>query len=289
MEQSININKTTKTDIYKIDPRSIVVEQGFNSRSDFGDITELAAQIKEQGVLNPITVVPFKDADGNEKYRLVDGERRYRATMYLIENGTEVARIPALFASKNLSEADLLMQQLMRNEGKPFTEYELGVAFEKFKKLGYENKEIADKLGFKVWKIDCCLAHLNRDERVQALMREGRITGVDVRHIYQAAKGNEEKAVKDILKLANKSEETPEMKISLKDLDFDSDYNVVKDTMAVKKGLASLFTYIDAYSKNGKIELDLDIYTVFEEITKGKKNLKEIFENAAKNAYNKAL
>ena len=54
-------NKTTKTDIYKIDPRNIVVEDGFNSREDFGDIDTLAKQIEENGVLNPISVVPFKD------------------------------------------------------------------------------------------------------------------------------------------------------------------------------------------------------------------------------------
>lgn len=280
MEQ---INKTTKTDIYKIDPRAIVVEAGFNSRSDFGDIEELASQIKEQGMLNPITVVPFKDENGVEKYRLVDGERRYRATMFLIQNGTEVARVPALFASKNLSPAELLTQQLLRNEGKPFSEYEYGVAFDKFRKLGFEPCEIAAKLGIKQWKVDCCLAHLERDERVQKLMRDGNITGVDVRHIYQAAK-DEEKAVKQILKLAEKADAREDKKISLKDLDLDADYNVVKDTAAVKKGLSALFTYIDLYSKNGKYDLGLDIYSVFDAITKGKKNIKEVFEEAARTA-----
>lgn len=277
MEQ---INKTTKTDIYKIDPRAIVVEAGFNSRSDFGDIEELASQIKEQGVLNPITVIPFKDENGTEKYRLVDGERRYRATMFLIQHGTDVARVPALFASKNLSQAELLTQQLLRNEGKPFTEYEYGVAFDKFKKLGFENAEIAEKLGIKQWKVDCCLAHLNRDERVQELMKNGSITGVDVRHIYQAAK-NDEKAVKQILRLAEKADTREDKKISLKDLDIDADYNVVKDTAAVKKGLSALFTYIDIYSKNGKYDLGLDIYSVFDAITHDKKNIKEIFEEAS--------
>ena len=34
-------NKTTKTDIYKIDPRNIVVTKGFNSRCNFGDLDEL--------------------------------------------------------------------------------------------------------------------------------------------------------------------------------------------------------------------------------------------------------
>ena len=50
----------------------------FNARRDF-DLEELKEQIKAKGVLNPITVLPFKDEDGIERYKLVDGERRYRS------------------------------------------------------------------------------------------------------------------------------------------------------------------------------------------------------------------
>ena len=286
MEQ-ININKTTKTDIYKIDPRAIVVEEGFNSRTDFGDIEELADEIKEQGVLNPITVVPFKNENGEDRYRIVDGERRYRACMHILNNGGEIARIPALFASKALSAAELLTQQLMRNEGKPFTEIEYGIAFDKFKKLGYENGEIATKLGIKRWKVDCYLKHLTRDERVQQLMKEGKITGTDVRRIYQSAK-NDDNAVKQILSLSNKAEEKGKKKLSLKDLDVDADYNVVKDTTAIKKGLGTLFMYLDAASNGGKIDIELDIFDIFEKIVSEKKNIKEIFDELKKESYNKA-
>ena len=92
-----DFNKTTKNDYYNIDPRRVVVINGFNSRTDFGNIEELAAQIKEQGMLNPITVIPQKDDNGNETYRLVDGERRYRAVMLLLSRGVDIARIKALF------------------------------------------------------------------------------------------------------------------------------------------------------------------------------------------------
>lgn len=75
-------NATKRTDIFLIDPRNIVVMEGFNVRIDF-DLEELKEQIKVAGELNPITVIPFKDEEGNEKYKLVDGERRYRATCWL--------------------------------------------------------------------------------------------------------------------------------------------------------------------------------------------------------------
>ena len=55
---NININSTKRTDIYSVDPRNVVVVDNFNVRRDFA-INELKEQIKLQGVLNPITVVPF--------------------------------------------------------------------------------------------------------------------------------------------------------------------------------------------------------------------------------------
>lgn len=282
MEQ---INKTTKKDIYNIDPRSIVVEAGFNSRTDFGDIAELAEQIKNQGMLNPITVTPFKDENDVEKYRLVDGERRYRATMYLLEHDVEIARIPAIFASKSLTKEELLLQQIMRNEGKPFTEYEYGIAYKKFKDMGFTNAEIAAKVGKKRWHVDCCLAHLERDEKVQELMREGKIDGVQVRNIFQAAKGDDKRALKQVLKLVEIADNKGEKKVSLKDLNFDIDYNVQKDTTAVKKGLSTLFMYIDAYKK---YNISLNLSELFEMISKDKKTIKDYFEEAKEKAYNKA-
>ena len=42
------------------------------ARTDYGSIEELAASIRDNGLITPITVTPV--ADG--KYRLVAGERR---------------------------------------------------------------------------------------------------------------------------------------------------------------------------------------------------------------------
>lgn len=63
-------NKTKNTDLFLIDPRNIVVVDGFNVRRDF-DLDELKEQIKAKGVLNPLTVIAFKDDEGNEKSMLL--------------------------------------------------------------------------------------------------------------------------------------------------------------------------------------------------------------------------
>lgn len=130
-------NKTKNTDLFLIDPRNIVVVDGFNVRRDF-DLDELKEQIKAKGVLNPLTVIAFKDDEGNEKYKLVDGERRYRATMLAISEGADIPYVRAMKARKDASTEELYIQQMMRNEGKKFTEYECAIMFRRFKEeFGY--------------------------------------------------------------------------------------------------------------------------------------------------------
>lgn len=269
-------NKTTKKDLFMIDPRNIVVVDGFNSRIDF-DLEELKNSIRQSGVKNPVSVISFKDENGAEKYRLVDGERRYRACMELLNEGVEIARIPAMFLSKSLKPEDLLIEQCIRNEGKKFSEYEYGLLFLKFKDLGFTTMETVAKLGLAPWKA-IYITHTERDPRVQQLMREGKITGAQVRTIYQAHKDDEAGAVNEILGISKKAETKGEKKISLKDLDVDSKTVTVKDSQAIKKGLTLLLKYYNNATADGN-DLDLDILDVLDELKKNK-TIDVIFDEA---------
>lgn len=185
------INSTKRTDIYTIDPRNVVIVENFNVRKEFA-LDELKEQIKLQGVLNPITVVPFKDEDGNEKYRLVDGERRVRATLAAIEEGAEIARIKAIFLPRNTKEEDLLIEQMMRNEGKNFTEYEQALMFQRFRdKFGYSQSEIAAKFGKSATFIGRCLSLLELAPEIQEKIENGEISTGAVRQIVGTNKEDE--------------------------------------------------------------------------------------------------
>lgn len=165
------MNKTSRTDLFKIDPRAIVVVEGFNCRKNFHDIDKLAAEIKAVGVLNPISVIPFKDENGVEKYRLVDGERRYRAVMKLIDEGEEILRVPAIFLSKSMTEEEMLIQQALRNEGEQFTPYEWGLLAKKLMdKCGLTMKEVSEKLGINIGTISRYLGYLELDPRLSAFL-----------------------------------------------------------------------------------------------------------------------
>ena len=288
------INKMAKGDIYKIDPRLIFVVDGFNSRTDFGDIDELAKQIREAGVLNPITVIPTKDADG-EKYRLVDGERRYRAVMKLLEEGDDIARVPAIFLSKSTTDEELYAQQFLRNEGKQFSEYELGLLSHKLKeKCGKTIAEIAKMLGKNPGVISYALAHLERDPRIQEMLKKGVISGANVRRVYAAHKNaetgeiDEDAAVAELLGLKVKKNSDGKDKVSLKDLEVDSKTAIFKDSTTIRKGLSTLFTYANHYTNDGEIDIDIDLFDILARLKKGDM-ISTIFEDAKKDALKKAM
>ena len=190
------LNATKRTDIYQIDPRNIVVVEGFNARKNF-DLDELKEQIRKVGVLNPITVIPFKDKEtGAEKYRLVDGERRYRAVMALLAEGEDIKRIKAMYLPKGTKEEDLLIQQLLKNTGKQFSEIEMAKLFNRFKEQwGYTQTEIADKFCKKASFVSRCMALLDLPAEIIEMMERGEISADTARQIVSQNKDDEDAQV----------------------------------------------------------------------------------------------
>lgn len=268
------MTKNKKTQLLHIDPKNISVKENFNSRRDFGDIEELASQIAKDGILNPIHVQEIPNKEG--KYTLVDGERRFRAVLYNLKQGITMDAIPALLVNeKDLK--DLYRIQVQTNEGKNFNEYEYGIAYSRLRDLGMSNQEIAKFVGKKLYTVSYCIGHLSRDKRVQELLKEERITGVDVRHIYQAHK-NEEEAVRTILKLKEYADEHGEHKLCLKNLKKVKDIvlsdnifdktTIAMDTTSIKNGLYKLIGYMQKVDPSKK--KNFTIKYIVDELKKGK-------------------
>jgi ParB family chromosome partitioning protein len=75
---------------------------------DEDELNELVESITEVGLLQPIVVRPLDEEDGDSKYELVMGERRWRATQAA---GLDV--IPAIV--RRTEQADLLRDALLEN------------------------------------------------------------------------------------------------------------------------------------------------------------------------------
>lgn len=133
-------------EIRNIDPRKLKVRPNWNSR-DFNNpenaayIEELATSIIEVGCLQALTVTYEK----GEAW-IDDGECRWRAACLAIERTGTAIRVPVRSEDRYASPQDRLINQRVRNSGKPFTVFE-DAAFMKKLVEGYKmtQDEVAKK------------------------------------------------------------------------------------------------------------------------------------------------
>lgn len=106
-----------------------------NPREDFGDIGALARSIEATGgePLNPPVVV----ADGNV-YRIVDGERRYRALSSIYGKDREVSALVA----DTMDEANELVAMLATDDKRQLTEAERARGVQQMLVLGVDEQRI---------------------------------------------------------------------------------------------------------------------------------------------------
>lgn len=107
-------------------------------RKQFDDIEELAATIKEHGLLQPITVVKKDD-----RYMIIAGERRYKAHLH---NEAKTIKAYIVDVSEEQVEELTLIENIQRND---LTDFELAKHICKLWDSGrYEKKsDLATRIG----------------------------------------------------------------------------------------------------------------------------------------------
>jgi ParB family chromosome partitioning protein len=147
-------------------------------RFDDADIEELAASIREKGVLQPILVRPSMYAG---EYEIVAGERRWRAAVR-----TGVRQIPALVRS--LSDAEVLeiaiVENVQRVDLSPIEEAEgYRALIDRFERT---QADVAQVVGKSRVHVANALRLLQLPEPVQEMVREGRLTAGHARPLIGA-------------------------------------------------------------------------------------------------------
>lgn len=154
-------NATKRDDIKKVDPRNIEIEEGFNKRTEYGNILAMAHSVVEVGVIEP--VIGYKKRS-EDKYVLTDGHRRIAGVKLAIqfheegkpgfEDISKIEFIRLIPSSSDLKERLYIMA--ITGEGKkPLTDLErasmfaalLEIGIAEGKKRGETIKEIVSKLG----------------------------------------------------------------------------------------------------------------------------------------------
>jgi ParB family chromosome partitioning protein len=240
-------NAIVELPLDKIIPNKNQPRNRFNDES----LAELAESIKEFGVIQPIVV---RMLDGEEKYEIVTGERRYRATKKIGIN-----TIPSIVVTDvdDMSSLEMaLIENLHRDDLSPMEKAHT------FKQLINEFKITHEQLSKRIGKsrvsITNSLRLLSLPVEVQKLINEERISEGHARSIL-AIDGEEGRikianliikddlSVRDVERIAGKRRENARDKKSIKVLQLSkfpeisqriSEYlnTPVKITMSRKKG-----------------------------------------------------
>jgi ParB family transcriptional regulator, chromosome partitioning protein len=134
---------------------------------DPAELAELAASIKAQGLIQPITVRP--SAGG--RYEVVAGERRLRATRDL--GATAIRAIVRVVDDRQLLELSLV-ENLLRAD---LNEIEVAEALQRLlNQYGYTTAQLAEVLGKSRPAVSNTLRLLELPEPVQELVRHGALS-----------------------------------------------------------------------------------------------------------------
>jgi ParB-like chromosome segregation protein Spo0J len=285
-ETKQDVLKTTRTDIAQVDPRNLVVEEGFNRRMDYGDIHALALSLVEFGMIEPIEGFKVR---GEDKYIVTEGHRRQLALMLAFENHakgvkgfeniSKIERVMVLPSSNNLKERLFIMA--ITGEGKkPLTDLEKAQLYSDLIEMGKaEGKKRSEVIAEIIAKIGVSKASVYNTLQISELpqvikdrIAEGVIAAGAVVAITRELKVEAEqvKAVERAIENAAKESETTGKKVKA----------TVKDVkgLKAKTPMARLQEVVDKLQKNEVKNVRANTLINLVKGLNEKHSLKELYE-----------
>ena len=152
-----------QVDIGDIDPNPDQPRKAFEEDA----LRELADSIREQGILQPLLVMPTEGG----RYRIVAGERRWRAARL-----AGLDQVPCLVRDldKNQEMEIALIENLQREDLNPMEEA-LGIR-SLMDSCGYTQEDAAQRLGRSRPAVANLLRLLNLPEEVRKMVEDGRLS-----------------------------------------------------------------------------------------------------------------
>lgn len=176
LEPAFSKDMVIMLDINQIEPNKNQPRKQFQEES----LEELASSIKQYGVIQPVVVKKNDDC-----YEIVAGERRWRASK--IAGLTEIPAIIKDYEEKQIFEI-ALAENLQRENLNPMEEAS------GYKKLcddfDLSQEELAEKVGKSRSAVANVMRLLNLDERVQELVRLGKLSSGHARTLLVISDNN---------------------------------------------------------------------------------------------------
>ena len=244
-------------------PRKIFEEQA---------LAELSASIKEHGVLQPLLVRPM--ADGS--YRLVAGERRYRAARM-----AGVTEVPVTIREMTDEEESIfaLIENLHREDLNAIEEAQgIKTLIDTF---GFTQEEAAQKVGKSRTAVTNSLRLLNLPEDISNLVRDGKISMGHARALLSFEDAAEASrvarlvvkdgiSVRDVERLAKSAQKTkksPEKREKKRDIFYD------EVEIALSKMLGRKVKVFVSKGGSGTLEVEFFSKSDLEKLSKQFENL----------------
>ena len=218
-------------------------------------IKGLAESIKENGLINPITL---REKDG--KFQIISGERRFRAFKFLERN-----KVPALVL-KNIADSKMLELTLVENiQREDLNAIEIAKSYKKLiYDLNIKQEELANRVGKSRSAVSNSMRILDLSENIQNMILHGKLTEGHARAILSLPSEKErenfakiiveknysvrecERIVKEKKESKNiQSKETPKKDPNIKKLEND-----------LEKIFSTKVNVIDKNGKEGKIIIE---------------------------------
>jgi ParB family chromosome partitioning protein len=158
-----------ETPVGKMVPLSAVEPDPDQPRKSMGELDDLVSSIRDKGVLEPILVRPL-DEDAGESFRIISGERRYRAAQ---EAGLYEIPVIVLDVTEDEALEIALIENLQRKDLTAFEEADGYRALSD--RHGYTHEQIAEAVGKSRTVITESLSILQMPPRVREAVQALRI------------------------------------------------------------------------------------------------------------------
>lgn len=170
---------------------------------DADEISELAQSIREDGLIQPITIRAIDDPDDPEvKYEIIAGERRWRAVKAL--KWETIQAVVKDFDDKQTAIASLT-ENLQRAS---LTAIEEARGYKKLiEELKMKQQEVADKVGKSRPSISNMLRLLNLDRDVIHLLETKQLDAAQARPLVMLPKGKQAEAAETVVKKSMSSKQ----------------------------------------------------------------------------------
>jgi ParB-like chromosome segregation protein Spo0J len=113
-------------------------------------------------------------ADGT--FMLVDGNRRYLALKWLLDNGHDEPKLKAIVNLKTTTEEERIIQMFTTQDNKQLLGFETAVLIKRLVNLGYNQTEVAEKIGKKPAYVSQMLSFEGESPIVKQQVKEGKMS-----------------------------------------------------------------------------------------------------------------